>query len=309
MKILVGLDFEDASEHGTATPEAVRILQQLRFPDAGIEVAHAVSPFITPASQLEALLLTAGEDLASAYATERATAKYLVESAAGKFESGADGALGARGIVLSGNAAVALMDRADQTQVDLIAVNGSPRRSLLDVLLTANVARDIVVGAQQSVLIARPGCDTARPIRAVLATDHSLYANRCVELLGRFAPAGIGHLTVLTAYPNDQIQRLRTLIGEMAVDPAEAVRDHLCARNALVTDILSHHLAPGTTFTSRVTPEPVQQAIAQTMAEAEADLLILGAKGHGFVERLLLGSVSFRHAVMNVPYSVLILRA
>jgi len=302
MKILVGLDFDGAAERDTAAPDAVRVLRQLCFPNADIEVAHAVSPFVTPASQLEALLLTAGEDLASAYATERAASKYLVECAAGKFESGA------RGIVLSGNAAVALMDRADHIEADLIAVNGSPRRSLLDALLTANVARDIVVGAHQSVLIARHGSDLARPIRAVLATDHSLYANRCVELLGKFAPAGIEHMTVLSAYPNDQIQRVRTLIGEMAVDPAEAIRDHLCERNAIVMDILSHHLGQGTTFTSQVTPEPVQQAIAHTMAETEADLLILGAKGHGFVERLLLGSVSFRHAVVNAPYSVLILR-
>ncbi|MBC8134649.1 MAG: universal stress protein, partial [Fibrella sp.] len=38
-----------------------------------------------------------------------------------------------------------------------------------------------------------------------------------------------------------------------------------------------------------------------------ADLLIVGAQGHTLMERLSLGSVSFRQA-MTAPYSVMILR-
>jgi len=317
MKILVGLDFEDAPEAGPVTPAVIRLLNRLQFPKVSVEVAHAIDSRRSPADNLEALLFAAGEDLPRAQATERVASRYLVEGAASKMDDWIPGTPSPCGTILTGNAAVALMDRADLTHADLIAVNGARRFTRMDALLTGSVARDIVVGAHQSVLIARDRAHEAggsedtptTPVRAVLATDHSPYANRCVELLGRLAPAGIGHLTVLSAYPDYQIQAFRSVVGEMAVDPAEAIRDHLCERNTTVIDLLSHHLAPGTAFTSQVTPEPVQTAIAHAMAAAEADLLILGAKGHGFAERLLLGSVSFRHAVVHAPYSVLILRA
>ena len=39
-----------------------------------------------------------------------------------------------------------------------------------------------------------------------------------------------------------------------------------------------------------------------------ADLLVLGAQGHGFLERLTTGSVSLDQAVAR-PYSVIVMRA
>ena len=44
------------------------------------------------------------------------------------------------------------------------------------------------------------------------------------------------------------------------------------------------------------------------MAEEQADLLILGSHGHGALERLALGSVSF-HQVVATPHNVLVVRA
>jgi hypothetical protein len=44
------------------------------------------------------------------------------------------------------------------------------------------------------------------------------------------------------------------------------------------------------------------------MDAMSADLLILGAKGHGFLERITMGSVSLRQAIAGM-YSTLILRA
>jgi len=314
MKILLGLDFPPEGPDGKEAPAAVRLLKQVRFSKAEVEVAHVVRPYGTPEPGLHALLVAAGEDVEQAYAEERAAAQYLVDRSAAKV--GASDGSEPHGIVLVGRAAASLMSRADDSYADLIAVNGSGQASLLDKLLTPSVARAIVVGAHQSVLVARDrpiGPAGANPrrcggLRAVLATDHSPYANRCIELLCRFAPAGIEHLDVLTAYPAEQIQIFRSLVGDMVVDPADAIHDNLAKRNDTVIDILSHHLT-GTTFASHVAAVTVQEAIAQRMAESDADLLILGAKGHGFVERILLGSVSFHHAVVNHPYSVLILRA
>ncbi|RYG31629.1 universal stress protein, partial [bacterium] len=44
-----------------------------------------------------------------------------------------------------------------------------------------------------------------------------------------------------------------------------------------------------------------------TMSETGSDLLILGARGHGLIERLLIGSLAL-HVVVAEPYSVMVLR-
>jgi nucleotide-binding universal stress UspA family protein len=52
----------------------------------------------------------------------------------------------------------------------------------------------------------------------------------------------------------------------------------------------------------------VNDAIKQTMQEFNAQLLIVGAHGHGFFERMMLGSIAL-HQVVAEPHSVLVLRA
>jgi nucleotide-binding universal stress UspA family protein len=53
--------------------------------------------------------------------------------------------------------------------------------------------------------------------------------------------------------------------------------------------------------------EPIA-AIRYMMSETKADLLILGAQGHGFIERLTIGSISL-YEVIAEPYNVLLIRA
>jgi nucleotide-binding universal stress UspA family protein len=60
--------------------------------------------------------------------------------------------------------------------------------------------------------------------------------------------------------------------------------------------------------TQRVERGDANAAIRTVMRQENADLLILGAQGHGFLDRLQHGSVSF-HQVVAESYSVLLLRA
>ena len=78
--------------------------------------------------------------------------------------------------------------------------------------------------------------------------------------------------------------------------------------HALTTRLRGKIGTPETTFNYRVTAGKPRKAIAEAMAEAGAELLILGAKGQSQVARLALGSVSLEQAVGAHPYSVLILR-
>ena len=51
----------------------------------------------------------------------------------------------------------------------------------------------------------------------------------------------------------------------------------------------------------------VTEVISAAMKRTGADLLIIGAHGHGFLERLVMGSTAM-HVVGNEPWNTLVLR-
>jgi nucleotide-binding universal stress UspA family protein len=198
----------------------------------------------------------------------------------------------------------ALLSYADEVSADLIAV-GSSNKGRVAAWLTSSVGRGLVIGAYCSVLVAKgePGRDG--PVRAVLATDHSEYADRCVQELLRFAPHGLSHLTTLTAYPAQELHALQPYLPDLACDLADSVVHRLDEKN----QDLRKRLEPlGCAVDCRIAAGQVDDAIHACMAETGADLLILGAQGHGFWERLTLGSTSF-HQAFAEAYPVLVLRA
>lgn len=210
----------------------------------------------------------------------------------------------ARSFTRQGSAVSELLFHANDVHADLIAVGGA-QETEFGAFLTGSVGRGLVMEAKQNLLVAKSLIADEGPLRVVLATDHSHYANRCLDTLLQLNPRGIRHLSVLTAYPKENIQAMRPLLPEAIDNPAEWVTSNLHERNARVIEKLK---PLGCTFDSNVVTEFPNQAIERTMKEKNADLLIVGARGHGFIERLTLGSVSFRQVVAE-PYSVLVLRA
>jgi len=213
--------------------------------------------------------------------------------------------------IYRGNPAQMLMQHADGVHADLLAVNAPQDGPLLG-FLNSSVARDLVIGARESVLLARGDATmkntSSHPIRAVLATDHSLYMDHCVEQLIQFCPHGLEHLTVLTAYPRVELERLQPYLAHLSVDLTGAMERDLEERNrSLVRRIADAFRPLGTCVTSQVSDKPADSAITHVMEETAADLLILGAQGHTLLERLTLGSVSF-HQAMTARCSVLVLR-
>ncbi|MCX6366959.1 MAG: universal stress protein [Armatimonadetes bacterium] len=296
MKIVLGADLAMA---GGNSP-VVGLLKRLRFARAQTDVVHAVppptytgweyDPVIAPAVLAEA----AQRD--HEYATE-ATGKVVAEL-------GGD----AKPVVVMGNPTERLMVHADESHADLIAINGTVAGPLV-AFLTGSVARGLVIGAHQSVLLARGESEELRPLRAVLATDHSPYSERCITRLTQLWPQGIQHITVLSAFPEERIRAMEPMLPTMAVEPTQAVRETLEVKNKALIEKLSGCFHPMlTTFESRISSLDVHEAIAEAMKDSEAELLILGAHGHSFFERLTLGSVSFRESVFS-PYSVLVVRA
>lgn len=298
MKIVLGADLAMAA----GGSPVVELLKRLRFPQAQTDVLHVVPPPIYTGWEYDPVIAPAV--LAEVAQRDRDSAAESLEKLVLELGAG----LSPQAVVVTGNPTERLMEYADENEAGLIAINGTVAGPLV-AFLTGSVARGLVIGAHQSVLLARGHSDELRPLRAVLATDHSPYSERCIHQLSQLWPQGIQHITVLTAFPEEKIKAMEPMLPEMTIEPAVAVRENLEAKNNALIQKLSSCFHPMlTTFESRVSPLPVHDAIAATMKETDAELLILGAHGHSFLQRLTLGSTSFREAVFS-PYSVLVMRA
>lgn len=292
-RIILGTDYSNECE------AAVRLLLRLRFRDAAVDMVHAIATPDYVGDPIYAPLAQEGFDVAMRANEE--SARKLGERMARRLCDA--GITPGANIAPFGSAPRNLIEYADKFGADLIAVGSGESRGLL-AFLKGSVSRALVTHAHQSVLVAKGNPASEGPIRAVFATDHSDYANQCAAELLRLAPEGISHLTILTCYPKDTTQVIRSFLPELSVDPSEAIENELLKRNVATKCAL----APlGCELNTRVVHEDIDEGISQVMAQEGADLLILGAQGHGFFDRLTLGSTSF-HQVAVEPYPVLVLR-
>lgn len=195
-----------------------------------------------------------------------------------------------------------ILEEARQEKVDLIAVGSGT--TAMEAMLLGSVSRKLLTACPTSLLIAKDRPLGPGPLRAVLATDHSPYARRCIDALANLMPRGFGELTVLTAYPKQLVKVMQTVIEHFRADVDSWVEKNLAQENQRTADQLkSLHCA----IKMRVLSGAADEAIQTAAIEADADLIILGAQGHGFIDRLLTGSISHRIA-MTSDRHVLILR-
>jgi nucleotide-binding universal stress UspA family protein len=202
----------------------------------------------------------------------------------------------------SGSPAGRLLDHADQAGAQLIVI-GCREAGRLGLFRYGRVSKSLGIAAKTSLLVAKGTVVAEGPVRAVVATDHSPYADRCIELLIDLRPHGIEHATVFTAYHPRLVEE-----GEFIQSWVEAEapmmsqlrkrNDEVCRR---LSSIIPH-------CDSRVVEADPNQGIDEAMTRSGADLLIMGAQGHGFLERLFVGSVALRQ-VASTTHSVLVLRA
>lgn len=297
MKIVLGVD--------SRTPEAnapvVSLLKRLAFADSEVEVVHVVAPPVFPGGELLPVLsgLIASQYENTEWPDASAATAHVAETLGSLYP--------VTETVVTGTPAETLLRAAERAGARLLALNASHDPAWKTVFV-GSVARAAALGAQESVLLARPDALESRPLHAVFATDHSPYADQCATLLGELLPQGIAELTVLTAFPIAALREQLTHQGEAGIAEGAQLEHTLRTRNADTIarlDAAFGDAAP--VMQSRVVDKPITEAIAEAMAETNADLLILGAHGHSIVERLVAGSVSLHHALSS-PYSVLLLR-
>jgi nucleotide-binding universal stress UspA family protein len=198
-----------------------------------------------------------------------------------------------------------LIEVAGETQADLLVI-GSRDESAFGKLLIGSVGRKLVTNSPRSLCVVRTELTQGQEsLDAVFATDHSNYASRCVDTLLQLAPRGLRRLTILTAYPREMVRSMRGLMPHVPTHLSEWLEAHLQEENKKVALRLG---SLGCEIQSRVVSSDPDSAIDATMQETGSKLLIMGAQGHGFLERLTTGSHTFRQAVAG-KHSVLILRA
>lgn len=200
--------------------------------------------------------------------------------------------------LLSGEPAGSLMEFADAIDADLIAVH-SDRKGRFGSLFLGSVGRGLAIGARQSVLISKGPISPQGPLNAVFATDHSEYATRALGSFLKMRPNGIARIHVVSA--------LDVSAAKKSVYPS-VVTTHIKEVRRQTKAAVRRLTAAGYSVTGKFIDKPTNEAIAQAMQEIHADLLVMGAQGHGFLHRLLLGSTVL-HQVVAEPYSILIVRA
>ncbi|NDC36707.1 MAG: universal stress protein [Proteobacteria bacterium] len=270
-----------AIEKASLAEDAVRLVSALDFTEASIALVHVLQRLEPP------LKSTHGEgDLVTGfYKLQEEAAEEELAAIRNAYQQ-----LGIPSEVLlvSGFTVSALLQEASRLSTNLLVVSVRPR-SRLEQLLTQSITGTLIHKAPQSLLIARGNFQRDQRIRALIATDHSEYCTHALERLIQFAPRGLAAATVVSCF-SAQLRRALASADEVAAQHEKARWSaHLEGQNQRVLRLLEPLGVPIESLVATQTPGDI---IPKLIEEQGYNLLILGAHGHGFFERLGIGSVT-----------------
>ena len=202
----------------------------------------------------------------------------------------------------------AILREAERFDADVIVVgwrgHGAVRR-----LLMGSVSRGVVRGAKCAVLVVRRRQRDVR--RIVIGFDGSANAQRAVDFVGRLtAPRG-GHVTLLTAVDHMRVPSHAMAPRGVGATVAAEVKRINAERTARAEKDLARADATlaraGWRVRTRATTGAPLRDLLDTVDSADAELLVVGARGASGVRYLLLGSVA-EGALNRCPVPVLMVR-
>lgn len=293
MRMLFGIDAFGAY------PPALCLAANLAIPNSEADLLHVVESVLPDGTFPD---LGKDHPLSTIHQQKAEEGQAALDAAARQLDMWG---ISARKFLDRGDVAREMIEHADRERCGLIVAR-TTLKGYYGSLFFGSVAKGLLIGARQSLLIAKGDQVERKKLRVVLASDHSPYCDRCVDALAAMAPQGIEHLTVMTANQLNETLATAWLSGwsDFGASSPTWVRESLEQRNQQVVE----RLAPlGAKCDSVIVDGHPNDAIRQVMEGRGADLLIVGAQGHGFLDRLVVGSKSF-HQVISEPYSVLVLR-
>lgn len=186
-------------------------------------------------------------------------------------------AMGYTGSVLVGEAASA----------DLLAV-GSQHKTLAESFFGGSVARTLAIESKVPVLIAKAKPVQGSGMTAVVSHDLSDQSTLALQRLSDWALPGVRRVVLVTA-----------------LDPGLSDPESTRAEHAKWTEKWAPWCGHVESVIEAGTPTNV---INKAMSEFGGELLVMGARGHGFLERMFIGSVAL-HMVVREPHNLLLMRS
>jgi nucleotide-binding universal stress UspA family protein len=202
----------------------------------------------------------------------------------------------------------AILSHAQRTHSDVIVL-GSRRRGWGASLLLGSVSRTVVHQAPCAALVVR-----GRPHRfqrIAVGVDGSPHSLRAVELVRRLSPPPRGEVILVASTEPVPLPPMPFAPQAMRRDIAGA----LARANQDVLKRLRQDLRPlerslrragWKTHSYSILERPVQALLA-TVSKTRADALVVGARGVGGIDRLLMGSVA-EGVLSRCPVSIVVAR-
>jgi len=290
MKTVVGVDLAGAFE------PALQLFRQLKFEGASMHFLNVVEHILPDGSFPE---LGVMHPIAQILDDLSKAGKVLLERTGGEWP-------GSTSQVAFGGAARCLVDCSDDQSADLLLV-GSQEKSILESFFAGSVTKVLSTSCQKSVLIGKHAPRSTGGLTVVIAHDMSEYCDKALEEFIKWAPKGISRIILLTADTTDPslVAVVERIEPSMAGETLDIIQSKINNRQAEIAERLS---VLGARVELVVTPGSPKQAIHDAMKDSDADLLVLGAHGHGLLERLVVGSLAL-HEVVREPFNVLLMRA
>lgn len=174
----------------------------------------------------------------------------------------------------------AIIAKAEEWKPDLTVV-GSHGRSALGRLILGSVSQKVLYETECSVRIARGKSEKSvdDPVCLVLGVDGSPDSDAMLDVVASRNWGKETEVKLITAVES---------FHQYAVEPDEQM-NRIRNIQTIAVEKLS---AAGLTVSPMITEEDPKYFLVRQAELWEADCIFLGAKGHRFLERLLLGSVS-----------------
>jgi len=223
------------------------------------------------------------------------TGRVVLDAAGGRLlqqaaQEAASMGLSTTSLYEAGNVVDQLLLQAGQLPANLIAI-GSRNRGALATAVLGSTEHALAIHSTSSFLVAHGNVAVTGPVRALFATDQSDFASEAFDRFLNWIPQGLTEVIVFTA-----------------IEPERASDEgHMIATARRCAEIGGHLQRFGIRSSIRIRIGDPAREIDAAMKELGSDLLILCARGHGFVERVALGSVG-TSLTSSASYPVLVLR-
>jgi nucleotide-binding universal stress UspA family protein len=287
-RITAGIDFEHYQK-------ALSIVQRLKPANGAIDLIHVVESLLPDESF---------PNLASTHPVAMIMAERNRQGHAelDKAESLLEGSgLQINKLMTQGDPPREILDQANSSGADLIAV-GSGKKGTWSSLFFGSVTKALAVQATQSILVAKNSVTHSNGLHLVFAVDDSEYCGECLDLFLTWELKGIRRVTLVRSAPPLIIP------GEIPVSDFVEINQDIEARaKDHLEGVADRMRSAGYEVDTILTQRHINLAIDDAMKTLGGDLLVLGARGHGLLDRITLGSISHYH-VVGTPYNVLVVR-